>query len=46
MQPGEVLETWSDTNALKEWIGYSPQISFEEGIKKFLNWYLSYYSKK
>ena len=45
IQPGEVLETWANTSALEEWVGYSPKISFEEGIKNFLDWYLSYYMK-
>ena len=42
MQPGDVKVTYADTTLLKEWIGYSPKIKIEEGIEKFVNWYLKY----
>ena len=43
MQKGDVQNTHANTLALKEWIGYSPKISIEEGIRIFCNWYLKYY---
>lgn len=43
MQPGDVYETYADTSALTADTGYHPTTTLEEGIPKFLNWYLSYY---
>ena len=42
MQPGDVKDTLCDNSNLKEWIGFSPNTSIENGIKKFAEWYLSY----
>ena len=44
MQPGDVLETSADTSALFEAIGFKPQTSVEEGVKKFVDWYRDFYS--
>ena len=43
MQPGDVASTLADTNLLKTWIGFSPSTSIETGVKRFLNWYNSFY---
>ena len=43
MQPGDVLETSADTQALFEVIGFRPQTSVEEGIKRFVDWYRAFY---
>ena len=43
IQPGDVEETASDTNALNKWINFSPNTSLRSGIKKFTDWYLDYY---
>lgn len=43
MQPGDVYETYADTSALSKDTGYHPKTSLPEGIRKFLDWYLSYY---
>ncbi len=43
MQPGDVENTDADTNALEQYIGYSPQIPIEDGIPKFIDWYKKYY---
>ncbi|WP_337012774.1 NAD-dependent epimerase [Pantoea sp. AS142] len=43
MQPGDVLETSADTEALFKAIGFKPQTGVEEGIKKFVDWYQDYY---
>ncbi|RYF78210.1 MAG: NAD-dependent epimerase/dehydratase family protein, partial [Chitinophagaceae bacterium] len=43
MQPGDVYETYADTSALSNDTGYKPTTTLEQGIPKFLNWYLSYY---
>ena len=39
MQPGDVDRTYADVSKAKKLIGYEPKISFEEGIKNFVNWY-------
>ncbi len=44
IQKGDVVQTFANTNALKEWINYSPSTSIEEGVDKFINWYKEYYS--
>ncbi|MDZ7771630.1 MAG: NAD-dependent epimerase [Balneolaceae bacterium] len=43
MQPGDVARTWADVESLIDYIGYRPEINIEEGIRKFVEWYLSYY---
>ncbi len=40
MQPGDVNRTCADINHSREIIGYNPQTSFKEGIKKFIEWKL------
>ena len=39
MQPGDVERTFADVSKAKKLIGYEPKISFETGIKNFVNWY-------
>lgn len=39
MQPGDVDRTFADISKAKKLIGYEPQISFEQGIQNFVNWY-------
>ncbi len=43
MQLGDVQKTFSDIKNIDNWIGFKPKISIENGIKKFVNWYLDYY---
>lgn len=44
MQPGDVYQTWADTQKLTEDYHYTPSTSLEEGIKRFAEWYKTYYS--
>ena len=44
MQKGDVTMTLSDTTLLKKITGYNPRTNYKDGIKKFLKWYLEYYS--
>ena len=44
MQKGDVTMTLSDTTFLKKITGYNPRTNYKDGIKKFLKWYLEYYS--
>lgn len=44
MQPGDVPKTWAEVEDLFEYTGYRPQIGIEEGIKRFIDWYKTYYN--
>jgi UDP-glucuronate 4-epimerase len=37
-QTGDVLRTWADVSAAREALGYAPQVSFEQGVKRFVAW--------
>ena len=39
MQPGDVDRTYADISKAKKMIGYGPKTTFEEAIKKFVEWY-------
>jgi UDP-glucuronate 4-epimerase len=43
MQPGDVLATAADVSSLTDAVGFKPQTSIEEGMKKFCHWYREYY---
>jgi UDP-glucuronate 4-epimerase len=43
MQPGDVPVTYADINRLATQFGYTPQISIEEGISRFVDWYRAYF---
>lgn len=38
MQPGDVDRTFADITKAKNMLGYEPKTSFEEGIRKFVEW--------
>lgn len=42
MQPGDVKRTFANTKKLKELVGYSPNVGYEIGLKKFIDWYVKY----
>ena len=41
MQPGDVDKSYADITKANKLLGYVPNTSFEEGIKKFVDWYKS-----
>lgn len=43
MQDGDVLSTHADTHCLQNELGYLPKIGFQEGVSRFVEWYLSFY---
>ena len=45
LQKGDVPDTEADVDDLVSEFNYKPQTTIEEGIGKFVDWYLSYYSK-
>ena len=43
LQPGDVRDTYSDTNNLKKKFNYKPATSVIDGISNFVTWYKKYY---
>lgn len=43
LQPGDVEHTYADVADLVRDTGYKPKVSVEEGIKRFVSWYCSFY---
>ena len=43
MQLGDLPDTWADVEALARDVGYRPATGLETGVKRFVEWYLSYY---
>jgi UDP-glucuronate 4-epimerase len=46
IQPGDVPSTYADVNDLIEDLGYKPQTSIQEGIDRFVDWYLDFFRIK
>ena len=43
MQPGDVPATYADVDALVRDVGFKPATPLAEGIRRFVEWYKSYY---
>jgi UDP-glucuronate 4-epimerase len=43
MQEGDVPDALADVKDLEEEINYKPSTSIEEGVGKFIDWYIDYY---
>lgn len=43
MQPGDVYQTYADIDALERDFGFRPDTRLEDGLRKFVKWYKSYY---
>ena len=46
MQPGDVPDTAANVDALEREVGYRPATELEEGVKRFVEWYLEYYQRQ
>jgi UDP-glucuronate 4-epimerase len=46
MQPGDVPDTWADTEDLAADVGYQPATPIETGVKNFVDWYVDYHDIK
>jgi nucleoside-diphosphate-sugar epimerase len=46
MQPGDVPTTYADATALERDFGFTPKIPLHEGLRKFAEWYASFYMSK
>lgn len=44
MQPGDVAQTWADTEDFFKATGYRPEVGVEEGARRFVEWYRDYFS--
>ena len=44
LQPGDVPSTSSNCSELESWIGFKPNTSVSEGVKKFVEWYRNFYA--
>ncbi len=42
-QPGDMHTTSADTEALTEWVGFTPATPVREGVASFINWYRDFY---
>jgi UDP-glucuronate 4-epimerase len=45
MQIGDLPDTWADVEALAREVGYRPSTDLEQGVKQFVEWYLSFYHR-
>lgn len=43
LQPGDVPDTEADVSDLIADVGYRPQVSVEDGVARFVDWYRDYY---
>ena len=43
MQPGDVQATYADVSELVKAIDYKPALAVEEGMSRFVDWYMDYY---
>ena len=44
IQPGDVSKTWASVEKLIKDYDYQPKTKINEGIDKFIDWYLNYYN--
>jgi UDP-glucuronate 4-epimerase len=44
MQAGDVLQTWADSEELWKLTSFRPATTLKDGLRKFAEWYKSYYS--
>lgn len=42
MQPGDIQSTHADVTGLRDAVGYRPQVSVEEGTRRFAEWFRAY----
>ncbi|RIN76711.1 NAD-dependent epimerase [Staphylococcus simulans] len=46
LQPGDVPETYANVDDLFRDIDFKPETTIQDGVNKFIDWYLDYYSIK
>jgi len=45
MQPGDVPATWANVDDLVRDFDYAPAMKLEEGVQRFVEWYLGFYGR-
>ncbi|KPK10406.1 MAG: capsular biosynthesis protein CpsI [Acidithiobacillales bacterium SG8_45] len=45
LQPGDVPDTYANVEDLVNDMGYKPETSVEDGVSRFVDWYLDFYKK-
>jgi len=45
MQDGDIPATWANVDDLVEDMGYAPSVGIEEGVERFVKWYLGYFKE-
>jgi UDP-glucuronate 4-epimerase len=45
LQPGDAPDTYADVSALVQAVDYKPTTPVHEGVRKFVEWYRTYYSE-
>lgn len=45
MQPGDLPTTYADADSFYEYIGFKPATTIQNGVKKFVEFYLEYHKK-
>jgi UDP-glucuronate 4-epimerase len=45
LQVGDVPATWADIDDLQRDVGYAPTTPVEQGVERFVRWFLEYYGK-
>ena len=45
LQPGDVLETYSDMSDMKRDFDFVPQVDVVEGVRRYVSWFKDYYEK-
>lgn len=46
MQAGDVVSTFAETSELRKEFGFSPSTPLQNGVGKFVDWFVSYYDAK
>jgi UDP-glucuronate 4-epimerase len=46
IQQGDVPNTWADVEALAHDVGYRPRTDLSTGVRRFVEWYLEYYTQR
>lgn len=45
LQPGDVLETFSDMEDMKRDFDFTPKVNVTDGVKRYVEWFRNYYGK-
>ena len=46
VQPGDVMTTYASVDLIKNAVGFEPKVSIQDGLKRFVVWYVNYYNIK